>query len=84
MAKMKSLDVMIDMLSGLQASFAIPDQGEEVQSRVNEHCLVANDLECPQINIKSGKRLSGTESKVQFAAAVDNLNALRMCLRRTG
>lgn len=73
MAKMKSLDVMIDMLSGLQASFAIPDQGEEFLSRVNEHCLVAKDLECPQINIKSGKRLSGTESKVQFAAAVDNL-----------
>jgi hydroxypyruvate isomerase len=73
MAKMKSLHVMIDMLSGLQASFAIADQGEAFLARVTEHCHLAKDLERPQINIKSGERLSSTEPKVQFAAAVDNL-----------
>jgi len=73
MAKMSSLGLMIDMLSGLQASFAIPDQTEEFVSRVSAHCQVAKALGCPQINIKSGKRLSGIEPKVQFAAAVDNL-----------
>jgi hydroxypyruvate isomerase len=73
MVKMGSLGLMIDMLSGLQASFAIPDQTEEFVSRVNAHCHLAKALGCPQINIKSGKKLSGIEPKIQFAAAVDNL-----------
>jgi len=73
MAKMRSLGVMIDMLSGLQASFAIPDQKEEFVTRVTTHCHVANGLECPQINIKSGKKLDDVDPQAQFAAAVDNL-----------
>jgi hydroxypyruvate isomerase len=73
MAKMKSLGLMIDMLSGLQASFAIPDHTEEFVSRVSAHCHVAKALGCPQINIKSGKKLSGIDPKLQFAAAIDNL-----------
>jgi hydroxypyruvate isomerase len=73
MAKMHSLGVMIDMLSGLQASFAIPDQAEEFVARVTEHCKIAQGLECPQINIKSGKRLEGVDPQAQLAAAVDNL-----------
>jgi hydroxypyruvate isomerase len=63
---------MIDMLSGLQASFAIPDQAAEFVTRVTEHCHIAKGLECPQINIKSGKRLD-VDPQVQRAAAVDNL-----------
>jgi len=73
MAKMRSLGVMIDMLSGLQASFAIPGQTEEFVTRVTEHCHVANGLGCPQINIKSGKRLEGVDPQAQLTAAVDNL-----------
>jgi hydroxypyruvate isomerase len=73
MAKMRSLGVMIDMLSGLQASFAIPGQTEEFVTRVAEHCHVARGLECPQINIKSGKRLTTVDPQAQFQAAVDNL-----------
>ena len=73
LAKMHSLNVMIDMLSGLQASFAIPNQSEEFVKRVTEHCGIANSFEAPQINIKSGKKLDGVDPKVQFAAAVENL-----------
>jgi hydroxypyruvate isomerase len=73
MDKMRSLGVMIDMLSGLQASFAIPNQTEEFVKRVTEHCRVAKGLESPQINIKSGKKLEGVDPQIQFAAAVDNL-----------
>ncbi|RXH55146.1 Hydroxypyruvate isomerase [Granulicella sibirica] len=73
MAKMRSLGVMIDMLSGLQASFAIPDQTEEFVSRVAKHCTVAKGLECPQINIKSGKRLDNVSPQAQVTAAVENL-----------
>jgi hydroxypyruvate isomerase len=73
MARMRSLGVMIDMLSGLKASFAIPDQTEEFVTRVTEHCYIAKELECPQINIKSGKKLEGADPQTQFAAASDNL-----------
>ena len=73
MAKMRSLGVMIDMLSGLQASFAIPGQTEEFVKRVTDRCHVSQGLECPQINIKSGNRLEGIDAKAQVAAAVDNL-----------
>jgi hydroxypyruvate isomerase len=73
MAKMRSLGVMIDMLSGLQASFAIPDQTEEFLKRVTEHCHIANELGCPQINIKSGKKLDGVDPQAQVRAAIDNL-----------
>jgi hydroxypyruvate isomerase len=73
MARMRSLGVMIDMLSGLQASFAVPDQAAEFVARVTAHCHVAQGLGCPQINIKSGKRLEGVAAEAQMAAAVDNL-----------
>jgi hydroxypyruvate isomerase len=73
MGKMRSLGVMIDMLSGLQASFAIPNQTEEFLMRVTKHCHVARGLESPQINIKSGNRLEGVDPQTQFAAAVENL-----------
>ena len=73
MTKMRSLGVMIDMLSGLQASFAIPGQSEEFVTRVTEHCRIAKGLDCPQINIKSGKRLTTVDPNAQLQAAVDNL-----------
>jgi hydroxypyruvate isomerase len=73
MAQMRSLGVVIDMLSGLQASFASPNQSEEFVRRVTEHCHVARELESPQINIKSGPRLEGVDPQLQFMAAVDNL-----------
>ncbi len=72
-AKMHSLGVMIDMLSGLKASFATPGPTDDFVLRVTEHCQVANGLGCPQINIKSGPRLDGVDPKAQVAAAVENL-----------
>ena len=44
LARMRSLGVMIDMLSGLQASFAIPGQTEEFVTRVTEHCHISKAL----------------------------------------
>ncbi len=73
MGKMHSLGVMIDMLSGLKASFAIPGQTDDFVLQVTRHCHIATGLECPQINIKSGPRLDGVNPQAQFAAAVDNL-----------
>jgi hydroxypyruvate isomerase len=84
MAKMRSLGVMIDMLSGLQASFAIPGQTEEFVTRVTDHCRISVGLECPQINIKSGPRLEGINPQVQFATAVDNLKRASDVAEKSG
>jgi hydroxypyruvate isomerase len=73
LAKMASLGVMIDMLSGLQASFAIPGESEEFLTKLTVHCQIAKSLGCPQINVKSGRKLEGVDPKVQFATAIDNL-----------
>jgi hydroxypyruvate isomerase len=73
LAKMRSHGVMIDMLSGLKASFAIPNQTEDFVAKVAAHCKIANELGCPQINIKSGNKLAGVDPQVQLAAAVENL-----------
>ena len=84
MSKMRSLGVMIDMLSGLQASFAIPGQTEEFVTRVTEHCRVASQLDCPQINIKSGKRLTDVDTRAQFQASVDNLKRASDAAEKSG
>ena len=84
MSKMRSLGVMIDMLSGLQASFAIPGQTEEFVTRVTEHCRVASQLDCPQINIKSGKRLTDVDPRAQFQASVDNLKRASDAAEKSG
>ena len=84
LAKMHSLGVMIDMLSGLQASFAIPNQTEEFVTKVTEHCHISNALECPQINIKSGKKLDNVDPQAQLAAAVDNLKRASDVAEKSG
>jgi hydroxypyruvate isomerase len=73
LAMMRTQGVVIDMISGLQASFAIPDQSEDFITKLTAHCQIAKSLECPQINVKSGKKLDGVDPKAQFTAAIDNL-----------
>jgi hydroxypyruvate isomerase len=73
LAMMRTKGVVIDMISGLQASFAIPDESEDFITKLTAHCQIAKALECPQINVKSGKKLDGVDPKVQFAAAIDTL-----------
>lgn len=73
LAKLRSLGLMIDMLSGLQASFAIPGTTAEFLAKTTEHMKIAKELGSPQINVKSGQRLEGIDPEMQRAAAIDNL-----------
>ena len=73
LAMMRTKNVVIDMISGLQASFAIPDLSEDFITKLTAHCQIAKTLECPQINVKSGEKLEGVDPRVQFAASVDTL-----------
>jgi hydroxypyruvate isomerase len=73
LAMMRTKNVVIDMISGLKASFAIPDLAEDFIKQLTAHCQIAKALECPQINVKSGNRLEGVDPKVQIAAAIETL-----------
>ncbi|HEV2646101.1 MAG TPA: TIM barrel protein [Acidobacteriaceae bacterium] len=84
LAMMRQKNVMIDMISGLQASFAIPDGSEDFITKLTAHCELAKTLECPQINVKSGKRLEGVDPKVQMTTAVENLKRASDVAEKSG
>jgi len=74
MLKLPSFDGCIEVVAeaGYQG-VELTGQSEEFVTRVTEHCRIAKGLECPQINIKSGKRLTAVDPNAQLQAAVDNL-----------
>jgi hydroxypyruvate isomerase len=73
MAKMRSLGLAFDMLSGVKAGFADPGGAAEFISQVTAQMKAAKDLESPQINLKSGNRIDNLARSVQHAASVENL-----------
>ena len=73
MDKMRSLGLAFDMLSGVKAGFADPNGGDEFLAQATAQMKAANELQSPQINLKSGNRLDGVSLAAQHAAAVENL-----------
>jgi hydroxypyruvate isomerase len=72
-AKMKSLGLVFDLLSGVKVGFAQPDSTAAFLPTIAELFNFCKDLESPQINLRSGNVVEGVERKVQHAAAVENL-----------
>jgi hydroxypyruvate isomerase len=73
MARMRTLGLAFDMLSGVKAGFADPNGGEEFLAQATAQMKAANEFESPQINLKSGNRIDGISPAAQHAAAVENL-----------
>jgi hydroxypyruvate isomerase len=73
MAKMRSLGMTFDMLSGVKAGFADPGGASEFLAQVTAQMKAAKELESPQINLKSGNRIDNLSRDVQHAASVENL-----------
>jgi hydroxypyruvate isomerase len=73
MAKMRSLGLAFDMLSGVKAGFADPGGGAEFITQATAQMKAAKELESPQINLKSGNRIENLPRSVQHAASVENL-----------
>ena len=73
MAKMRSLGLVFDMLSGVKAGFADPQGGEEFLAQATAQMTAANELQSPQINLKSGNRIDGVSPTAQHTAAIENL-----------
>jgi hydroxypyruvate isomerase len=73
MAKMRSLGLAFDMLSGVKAGFADPSGGAEFITQATAQMKAARELESPQINLKSGNRIENVPRSVQHAASIENL-----------
>jgi hydroxypyruvate isomerase len=73
MARMRSLGLAFDMLSGVKAGFADPGGASEFLAQATAQIKAAKELESPQINLKSGNRIDNVSRSVQHAASVENL-----------
>ncbi len=72
-AKMASLGLVFDLLSGVKVGFAQPDSTAAFLPTVAELLNFCKDLGSPQINLRSGNVVEGVQRSVQHAAAVENL-----------
>lgn len=73
MAKMRSLNLHFDMISGVKAGFADPNGTENFLAELKTQFGFAKALQSPQINLKSGPCIDGLSPAAQHAASVENL-----------
>ena len=71
MARLRSLGLVVDSMSGIRAGFAVAEETEAFRKQFVEHLRYAKELECPQVILLSGKRVAGAAG--QRETAVENL-----------
>ena len=73
MARMRSLGLIFDAMSGVKAGFAVPDQSTDFMAQFAAQVEAAKRLECQKIILLSGKRVDGLSPESQRQTAIDNL-----------
>lgn len=73
MMRMRSLHMVFDSMSGVKAGFAVPDETADFLNQMQEQIDYAKRLECPQIILLSGKKVTQTNPETQKQTTVDNL-----------
>jgi len=73
MAKMRSLHLRFDLLSGVKSGFGDPNGTTDFFAELTAQFNSAKELESPQINLKSGPRIDSISVAAQHAACVENL-----------
>jgi hydroxypyruvate isomerase len=73
MARMRSLGLVVDAMSGVKAGFADPSDSTDFRTQLAAQISAAQELECPQIILLSGKRVDGLNPKAQYLASIENL-----------
>jgi len=73
MARMHSLGLIFDAMSGVKAGFAVPEQSADFATQFAAQVSWAKDLECKKIILLSGKRVDGITAEAQRQTAIDNL-----------
>jgi hydroxypyruvate isomerase len=73
LARLQSLGLVIDAMSGVQAGFAVPQQTSAFLTQFADHLRSARELGCSRVILLSGARVPGMLPEAQRALAVDNL-----------
>ena len=73
MAKMRSLKLHFDLLSGVKSGFGDPNNASGFLSELNAQFISAKELESPMINLRAGHRIADLSPAAQHAACVENL-----------
>jgi hydroxypyruvate isomerase len=73
MARMRSLGMVFDAMSGVKAGFAVPEQTDVFKAQFTEHVRAAKELQCPKVILLSGKRVDGLPAETQRKASIENL-----------
>jgi hydroxypyruvate isomerase len=73
MARMRSLGLVFDLLSGVKPGFADPQGTAEFLAAVTTQVRAANLLQSAQINLKSGNRIESLANGVQHTTSIENL-----------
>jgi len=73
MARMRSLGLVFDSMTGVQAGFSDPADTALFITQLKAQIETAKRLECPQIILLSGKRVDGLNPKVQQNTSIENL-----------
>jgi hydroxypyruvate isomerase len=73
MARMRSLGMVFDAMSGVKAGFAEPEQTAAFRTQFVDHLRAAKLLECPKVILLSGKRVDGLQAQAQRQTSIDNL-----------
>lgn len=73
MARMRSLNLVFDAMSGVKAGFAVPAQSNLFLAQLGDLMRNAKQLNCPQIILLSGDRVDGLDPTQQTRTAAENL-----------
>ncbi len=73
MARMRTLGMVFDAMSGVKAGFAVPEETEVFRGQFSEHVRSAKELECGRVILLSGRRVDGVHAEVQRQTSVENL-----------
>ncbi|HTV06615.1 MAG TPA: TIM barrel protein [Acidobacteriaceae bacterium] len=72
-ARMHSLGLVCDTMSGIHTGFADPHATNALLAEFNALIPIAKELECPQIILLSGPRVDGVSHDAQYKASINNL-----------
>ena len=73
MARMRTLGMVFDAMSGVRAGFSVPAESDAFRAQFAAQLRAAKELECPKVILLSGKRVDGLAEGVQRQTSIDNL-----------
>jgi hydroxypyruvate isomerase len=72
-AKLRSLGLVVDAMSGVQAGFAVPRDTEAFRAQFADHLHAAREFACERVILLSGNRFEDAAGEAQRQTAIDNL-----------